>query len=240
MKPEKIQIHTNDKVELYGLLWKPREPSKKAVLLLHMMPATKESWSDFAEKLSDAGFTVFAIDLRGHGESTKQYIDEHAGRAAGKEIILNYKIFTDEEHQKSKIDAHAAILYLNNLGFKHSQIYVGGASIGANLAIYIMGENKEIMKGMALSPGLNYKGIETYGPLQLLFGIRPGNGQEWQKVYLIASEEDEYSAATCRDLNRIDPENTALKIYSDNAGHGTKIFEKHPELMNELVQWLKF
>ena len=37
-----------------------------------MMPATKESWNEFSQKLREKGWHVLAIDFRGHGESTKE------------------------------------------------------------------------------------------------------------------------------------------------------------------------
>jgi alpha-beta hydrolase superfamily lysophospholipase len=66
---EKVNFKTKDGVTIVGNYFKPRKEHAPAFLLLHMMPATKESWNDFASHLQKEGFEVLAIDLRGHGES---------------------------------------------------------------------------------------------------------------------------------------------------------------------------
>ena len=84
---EKITIITEDKVEIVGSYLKAQR-SKAIALLLHMLPATKESWSKFAELLADKGVSSLSIDLRVHGESVKKG-----------DQILDYKLFENEDHQ---------------------------------------------------------------------------------------------------------------------------------------------
>ena len=63
---EHITLTTKDGMEIHGL-YREVNQSQKAVLLLHMMPATKESWDGFATALQEKGITTLAIDERGHG-----------------------------------------------------------------------------------------------------------------------------------------------------------------------------
>ena len=58
---EKIELITEDGVKIKGI-WQKVE-GEKAVLLLHMMPATKESWQNFSELLVENNFSSLAIDL---------------------------------------------------------------------------------------------------------------------------------------------------------------------------------
>jgi hypothetical protein len=58
-----------------------------------------------------------------------------------------------------------------------------------------------------------------------------------QKLLLAASEEDDLSFRTNRDLKGIRPD-AEIKEYR-GAGHGTSMFEARPELMAELLDWLK-
>lgn len=133
----KVNFQTADGVTIVGDFYPAADDaSKEALLLLHMMPATKESWQKFAQKASQAGWNVLAIDLRGHGESTKQN-----GR------LLDYRRFDDTEHQTSLEDIEAA---------SHCR-----RSIGANLAFWYQNENREIIKTVLLSAGFDYRGIET-------------------------------------------------------------------------------
>lgn len=213
---EKINFKTADGVIIAGN-WFPVEGADKCVLLLHMRPATKESWDDFCVKLNESGLAALAIDLRGHGESTEQ----NGGK-------IDYKDFPHESHEACRKDVDAALEWLAERGMK--KIYVGGGSIGANLAIDAMARRPEIKKGAALSPGLEYLGVETADAIKKL-------GAE-QKIFLIASKDDSYAYDSAEELHKLNSGATELKSYSD-AGHANHMFEKYPELADELVDWLK-
>ena len=64
----KTTIHTIDGVALIGE-WTLPAGATTAALLLHMMPATRQSWRGLVQALSAANIASLAIDLRGHGES---------------------------------------------------------------------------------------------------------------------------------------------------------------------------
>ena len=138
---EKVTLKTEDGLDIVGLYY--LGPSSKGTLLLHMMPATKESWEEFAVKLQAEGYQVLAIDLRGHGESS-----------GGPEGFRN---FSDVDHQKSMFDIDAGIEFLEKKGAARNNLVLIGASIGANLALWSLTENKEIKMPVLLSPGLDYR-----------------------------------------------------------------------------------
>lgn len=217
MNGERITLKTNDNVNLVGTYY--QATGTTGVLLLHMMPATKESWESFATKLQSAGFNVLAIDLRGHGESD--------GGANG------YKNFSDADHQASIHDVEAAVEFLKSK--KVSQISIAGASIGANLALWYMADHPDIKKGILLSAGYNYHGVVTEPYAAAL--------KTDQAVYFVGNEDDMRSSGhSAADMARGLYEKTnakkVIKIFK-GAGHGTDIFISHLELEDELVQWLK-
>lgn len=214
---EKISFVTSDGVTIVGNYWKGS--GSEAVLLLHMMPAVKESWNGFAEKLNAVEYHVLAIDLRGHGEST---------RSSGGE--LNYEKFSDKEHQASINDVVGAVDWFVEQGISRSRISIGGASIGANLAIQYLSENPDIPTGIALSPGLDFRGVETEGPMSQL-------GEE-QRVFLVAADDDDYSAESVRTLGQAQTGREIKTEVFPSGGHGTNMFEEHPELMDEFLGWL--
>ena len=213
-----IELKTEDGVKIAADFYPAKEKSAPAVVLLHMMPSTKESWKNFAKKLNKNGFQCLAIDLRGHGESEK-----------GPE---GFREFSDEEHQKSIYDVRAAVDFFISKGLGLEKIALAGASIGANLSLWFQAENPEIKASILLSPGLSYRGIDTE---PFAKKINPD-----QSVYLAAGgENDEYSTETVRKLfNLLKSENKQLKVFP-SAGHGTSIFLEYPEFMDELAQWLK-
>ncbi len=218
---QKVEFQTEDNVTIIGNYFVGVRANVPAVLLLHMMPATKESWNDFAEKLQKAGFQALAIDLRGHGESIKQN---------GK--TLNYQKFSDQDHQNSILDVEAAVLWLAQKGKVESIV---GASIGANLALQFQSEHPEIKKSVLLSPGLDYRGVKTETPA--------ANLKVNQAVFFAATDGDarssEFSAAQMSqrlyDLIRAQKE---IKIFNGTE-HGTDVFKSQPQLMDETINWLK-
>ncbi|MSR85863.1 alpha/beta hydrolase [Candidatus Woesearchaeota archaeon] len=213
-----VTFCTKDKVDIVANYWKG---GRRGVVLLHMMPATKESWDRFGGQLFDAGFSVLAIDLRGHGESIFQ---------EGKK--LDYKIFTDQEHQASIEDVEASVSFLKNVGVK--EIFLVGASIGANLSLVYQSEHPQIQKAILLSPGTNYYGVRTQPSAQAL--------QNNQEVYLVAGVLDQRKTGNAADMAKLIaekiPGKKEIKIYSSSA-HGTDLFAEDPQLMNTLIIWLQ-
>ena len=211
---KKASFQTTDGVEIVANYW---HGSEKAVLLLHMMPATKESWNNFAAALNKENFSILAIDLRGHGESTQQ--DGN---------ILDYNRFSDEQHQESIKDVDAAVRYMKNNGA--AEIYIAGASIGANLAIQYQAQHKEIKKTILLSAGANYRGILTEPAAENLSAD--------QDVFLAAGAYDGNTVSDANQTASLIKGKKQVKIYNTSA-HGTDLFREYPELLTDLVKWLK-
>lgn len=217
---ETVTITTKDGVQIIGDYYPAGAENAPMVLLLHMMPATRKSWVDFAEKLNEAGMGALAIDLRGHGDSLNKTDGTY----------LNYKNFSNVEHQLSIHDVEASVDFLKQKGAE--KIFVMGASIGANLALQYAAEHSDIRAVVLLSPGLDYRGVLTADlPPQLRAG---------QAVYFAASSEDSYSADSIRMLYQKTPEGVIKeeKIF-DNAGHGTDMFIHEPDFEGQIISWLK-
>lgn len=212
---EKISFQTNDGVTIVGN-WYPVEQSKRFALLLHMMPATKESWQPLAEAFAQAGVSSLAIDLRGHGES----IQLEAG-------VLDYKKFSDAEQQAKMRDVEAAVAWLKEKGAREETIALVGASIGANLAMVYGSQHNKVPVIVALSPGLEYRGVSAERA-----GVRIAPDQ---KVLLAAAGGDTYSFDTINTLARrmvaVEPE---VLRYQGSA-HGTDLFNTDSGLIQKLT-----
>jgi len=212
---EKITLTTSDNITLSALLW--NEQAFVSVLLLHAMPAKKESWLDLADRLAKTGYNVLAIDLRGHGES-------QGG---------DYKEFSDKDHKQYSIDTQTAVEYLQKT-FPHTEIYLGGASIGGNTIIKYMAQHPEAPKGFALSAGLDYYGVRAIDDIKNLDSAQQillvGSYDDGRKSGLNCGEQAEqlYDAA----------EGVKEKIIFDTGGHGTDMFMEHPELIDSIVDFL--
>lgn len=210
----KVEFTTKDNVKIVGELNQP-QGGKRAIVLLHMMPATKESWTDFAAKLNKSGWATLAIDERGHGQSQ--------GGPTG------YQSMSD---QRSKLlDVEAAQGFLKSKGAKTSAI--AGASIGANLAIAYQADHREIICTIPMSAGLNYLGVDALAAVKKL--------AKDQRVYFVTSTQDERVSGALKMANELHQQcsaDTKELFISNSTKHGTDIFAVEPGLHDKLIEWL--
>ncbi len=178
--------------------------SAPAVLLLHMFGRTRADWDAFARELQAYGVAALALDLRGHGES--------GGPADWAKAPGDVRTAWDWLAARPEVDRTATALI--------------GASIGANLALITGANTPEVAAVIALSPGVDYQGVQPEGALAN-FGARP--------VFLIASQNDAFAYASVRQLA---PELTAGETYYfTGSAHGTELFAD-PALATLLLDWL--
>lgn len=212
---ESITITTQDDVRVAGH-WYPVVEPKGWALLLHMMPATKESYAGLAEALQQRGIASLAIDFRGHGESQ--------GGPNG------YEGFSSVEQQAKIKDVEAAVAWLTSRGMTESRFVLVGASIGANLALQWLAAHAGVPAAVLLSPGLDYRGVRTEPLAQSL--------TPFQRTFLAAGgADDEYSTATVRRLAAGIGDRAVIRMFA-SAGHGTTMFEREPAFLAEVADWV--
>lgn len=251
---KKIFFITQDGAEIFGDYYsvsKSLLKHSKTVLMLHMMPSDRKSFASFARKLQFAGIASLAIDLRGHGESIKKLkIEDNASLAKQSEQkskieennkfkILDYKNFTDEEHQKSILDIKSSVNFLNKKGLK--KLILCGASIGANLSLKFIAENPDkAVAAILLSPGINYKEIEAIPLAEKI--------KEEHHIFITAAKDDVRKVCVPPECTPADEmaniifdhtktEQKKRKIF-ETGGHGTNLFINHPEFEDELISWI--
>lgn len=216
---EAITLKTADTVSIAGIHY-PGEKGSPGILLLHMLPETKESWHRLAQKLQQNGFGVLSIDLRGHGESD--------GGPDG------YRAFSEDETKKSIEDARAGFLFQKNEG--HNPLFVLGASIGANFALQLLAEEELLRGGVIMSAGTNYGGVFT---LPSASRIRATQG-----VYFISAKGDirrnGISAGVMAQelFNAVPSQDKALDIF-ESREHGVHLFQAYPTLEDDIVAWFQ-
>lgn len=66
---EEFGWQTSDHVQLYAQLWKPDAEPTGVVCLVHGLGEHSGRYTHVAQKLTNAGLAVIALDLRGHGKS---------------------------------------------------------------------------------------------------------------------------------------------------------------------------
>lgn len=212
---EPVQLSTSDGLRL-AADWYPVAQPRGWALLLHMMPATKESYAALAVALQEQGIASLACDFRGHGASD--------GGPTG------YEAFTDAQQQAKRLDVEAGAAYLVELGMVSSRFVLVGASIGANLALQHLAAHPDVPAAVLLSPGMNYRGVYL-APLA-------GRIAPHQRVLLAAGgSDDAYSTKTVTELADIIGVSATSHVFT-RAGHGTAMFEREPSLLTTVVRWM--
>ena len=219
---ERIFLKTSDDIQIaadYSKVDKSKYSEPKAwLVLIHMMPETKESWAGFSSQLRESGYESLAIDLRGHGES--QFGPEGFGG------------FSDADHQKSIFDVDAAVEFLKDKGAAPEKIFFIGASIGANLSLQYISEHPEFKTAVLLSPGLDYRGIKTE---PMVKNLKPG-----QRVLFVSSQDDFGNSPQSKTLynEAADGVKKQIEIY-ETGGHGTNILKNQPGSTNLIIKFLQ-
>lgn len=209
---QEVTFHTDDGVAIVGSLYLPSRPGP-GIILLHALSRSREDWQPLASRLADAGFVALAIDLRGHGASGPLPEGGSLENLAG---MAN--------------DVKAARGFLSTRReVTPNRIGIAGASIGANLAI-LYGAGDPTVRSLALlSPGIDYRGLRPEAAMKK-YGDRP--------ALLVASQEDNYSANSARQLAGSGPGVRDLRILT-GAGHGTAMLGRQPDLVAALVDWFR-
>lgn len=179
--------------------------SAAGVVLLHMLGLDRSTWDAFARELQRYGIAAITLDLRGHGGSP--------GPADWAKAPGDVRAAWDALLTHPEIDPQATAIV--------------GASMGANLALIAGANNPQVGAVIALSPGLDYHGVQPAGVLPN-FGQRP--------VFFVASEDDSYSYTSVKQMATQTP--NAETHYFANAGHGTDMFAVEPTLTELLLDWL--
>jgi len=212
---------TPDGIQLVALYRAPK-PDHWVWVLLHGLGSNKQEWLSFARQLVQEGDGFLIYDARGHGDSTTgrngpvSYTDfRTAGSGSQWErMIGDLDGIVNQLKSRFKLDPR--------------QIAVGGASLGANIAVIYASQHSDVPAIILLSPGLEYAGVQSEQAFRQ-YGSRP--------VLIAASSGDSYAAASVRQLvlPRKDP---ACRVIShEGAAHGVNMFDT--VFTQKVMNWIR-
>jgi alpha-beta hydrolase superfamily lysophospholipase len=204
-----VTVPSSDGTTLAAQIYEASSRPAPGIVLVHMLSRSKTDWDEVAQQLESAGITALAIDLRGHGAS---------GGSAG------------SLGEMTK-DVRAAVQWLSTRpAVRPDAIAVGGASLGANLALLAAAEQPLIRAVVAVSPSLEYRGVRVGPDLMKKLGDRP--------VWLAASSDDPFAARTIHELTA-DGAGARYQQLSPTVAHGTRLLAADKVLARALVDWLR-
>lgn len=187
----------------------PAADDAPVILLLHMLNSRRAAWDPLIPDLRAAGYAILNIDMRGHGESGgTQNWDEIIN-----DVALGWVGWLRDEERLG--DGGLAII---------------GGSIGANVAL-ISCAQVEICRGaIALSPGLDYRGVKPESALI--------DGLADRTALLVAAQHDASSSAAIRQMFLNAKGDVSARLYRGRA-HGTRLFDSAYDSVSRLILgWL--
>lgn len=183
--------------------------AKRGVVFVHMLGRDGQDWQSLMERLRNAGVSAIAIDLRGHGQSSK----------AGTDL-------SEADFLAMGAEVRAGADWLRAQGV--AAVSCVGASIGANLCTQFAAADPSVVNLILLSPGLNYKGIKS-GNALIAYGDRP--------VMIVASEDDRFAFRASGHLEEAAKGQVHFEALAE-AGHGTRMLSQSASLEGQITSWL--
>ena len=207
----------------------PAAISGPGVLLFHQSNRTRQSWEGVARQLSALGINVLTVDSRGHGESGGNSKDAEKWWPEDLEPAFKYLV--------------------SQPGVNRDVIGAGGAGVqGVENAVEMARRHSTQVKSLALlsgetvRPGLEFlhqasqlpelfvtDDNDEYPPtqeaMQLLYASASNPGKKL--IHYAAAEEAPWLWYEPFDIGKVPAK----------GGHGTDMFQVHPELPGIIVHW---
>jgi len=235
--PRVLELKASDGTILKATYFAAAKPGP-AALLFHQSNRTRDSWDGVARQLAAAGINTLTLDMRGFGES--------GGTPSAK--------LTDAERAKVRAmragDVATAFQYLvSQPGVKRDVIGVGGAGeFGVGRSVEVARQHSAevkslvLLSGETLQDGLQF--LRQASQLPGLFVVAdddeyPPTVEAMELLYITSSSPGKkfvhYSAS--QDAPWIWYETSDASKVPANGGHGTDLFQVHPELPGIIVDW---
>jgi pimeloyl-ACP methyl ester carboxylesterase len=219
MPPTKqVNLQTEDGVLIVGDYYPPvGRAIAPPVILLHMYRQDRSTYQPLVNPLHDAGFAVLAIDMRGHGASTRPNEMNLAERVKNRDAA----VFNDMRY-----DVNAAVDWIRKQSnIDQNKLAIIGASVGCSVAMHYASTNPEVSAIVCLSPGENYMGLNSVEHIQKI---------KKTPILLLATEEERAAVDTLSEKGA-----TAKgEILAPGNIHGTRMFGEVKDIESKIVNFL--
>ncbi len=211
--PNRVTIQTSDGIALTGT-WRPipGAPNAPAVLLIHDFSRERREWDVLAHDFLVHGLATLAIDLRGHGDSTR--------KDGGEALRPSPRYLKDSKGFPR--DVKAALDWLRE---RSPRVGAIGLSTGANLAV-LATANGWADTAVAVSA--------NEANLRELAGTLPHRPR---KTLVLASVQDPGREASARELDA-EGEGPKKLILFPGTAHNLYLLAENLEARREALDWL--
>jgi pimeloyl-ACP methyl ester carboxylesterase len=225
--PQNVDVKSADGTILKGTYFAAAKPGPGA-LLLHQSNRDRKSWDGVAAQLANAGINTLTLDMRGFGDSGG----------------------TRAESKRLPEDVDTALKFLmSQRGVEPQAIGLGGAGwFGVTYSVEAARRHPKEIRSLALMSGetgrdgLQFLHQASQLPELFVFSDAdeyPPTQDAMKLLYVTASSPGKklvhYSAI--EDAAWLWYETSDPKKVSAHGGHGTDMFQAHPELPGIVVHW---
>ncbi len=204
VQPEIVEFRTSDGVTIVGDYYRPASKDSPVAILLPMHRSQRAAYKPLVPRLTEAGFAVLAIDLRGHGDSLSPKSARMEERSVARDATL---------YNAMHLDVEAAYAFLaGQPNVDLSRLATVGASVGCSVAFDYARRDRSVDVVVALTPGTNYLGVNSREHVADL-----GAGRS---VLLLATEDERVACDELSGLNSI----VEMDIVAKGRIHGTRMF----------------
>jgi tetratricopeptide (TPR) repeat protein len=231
--PRVVELRASEGTPLKATYFAANKPGP-GVLLLHQVNRDRKSWDGVAAQLAAGGIHTLTLDMRGLGES---------GGTRWEKMSR-----VEREHLPEDVDA-ALELLISQPGVDRQVIGLGGAGwLGVLYSVEAARRHPEeikslvLMSGETLRDGLQFLHQASQLPELFVFSDEdeyPPTQDAMKLLYVTASSPSKklvhYSAA--EDAPWLWYETFDVDRVPAHGGHGTDLFQPHPELPGVIVRW---
>lgn len=205
-----VEVAAADGLTLVGDYYAAGDEPAPAVLLMHMYGSQRSAWNPIIPTLTEAGYAVLAVDLRGFGDTGG-----------------------DEDFEAAQGDVQTWLDWLRQQpGVRADAVSIMGASVGANLALVGCANDEGCVTVIALSPGLDFYNVMP--EMAVTEGLRR------RAVMLVASHGDTESAEGVRQMTASARGEINTRIFAGVAHGTSLFGSRrvYSRLLNLMVTWL--
>lgn len=217
---EEVTFTADDGVTIAASYYAPTAATERCVVLVHQLSSTRAEYKPVIDRIAGT-MHVVAIDMRGHGASTKG-----ADGAA-----IAWKAFETADWEKVEGDVGKAMDFIEEKGAGGS-CELAGSSIGSSAVLRYSGSNPDkVTKLVLLSPGIAYRGVKT-----------PDAARASRAPVMIVHSQENGAADAAGALAGIwgdaQPPVPVEVIADPGQEHGMKIVAGDPAILERVVAFL--
>ena len=216
-----VTVTAGDGVTIAGTYYPPVGEVNGCIVFVHQLSSTRAEWQPVIDRVRE-GKHIVAIDMRGHGASTKG--------ADG--ATITWKSFETADWEKVEDDIGKVMDLLAEKGASPPCTLVG-ASIGSSAVLRYSGSHPSKVRALVLlSPGLGYRGVMT-----------PDAARASQAPVLIVHSQEPGAADAAGALKEIwegvSPPVPVEIIADPGQAHGMKIVNGDPAVLDKVVAFIE-